>query len=88
MRLEHRSEATLKQFIVDCVLNSGKQSKSDEREVTKEMLAKLKKDKFYIAPRKDNIIVSESFLDDVVQSQPSSKNPHQKVRKVVLVNSS
>ena len=54
---------------MDCVLNSKKLSQSDEKEVTKEMLAKLRKDKFYIAPRRDNIIKAESYRDLLCKPQ-------------------
>ena len=67
--LERQSTKTLQEFIVDCVLNSKKLSQSDEKEVTKEMLAKLRKDKFYIAPRRDNIIKAESYRDLLCKPQ-------------------
>ena len=51
-------------------MNRGKLSQSNHEEVTKEQLAKLGVDKFYIAPRRDNIICSETDMHEDTAVSP------------------
>lgn len=75
--MERSSEETLKNFIVGCVLNEGHLSKSNEQEITADMIKNAERDKYYIAPRKDNIIMSEkpAELESPRESQRCSNSP-------------
>ena len=57
--IEKQSEETLKRFIVDCVLNDGHLSRSNQEEITATQLKNAGLDKYYIPPSDDNIIMSE-----------------------------